>query len=101
MFYALRFLFLFNDLLIFISCTLVFGLLVCLCESAGSLVAKTVESCKLLKGCWELNPGPLEKQLVFLTAEPSLQPPEVTVALGHLWFEVEKDLVMFPYYMMN
>ena len=26
-------------------------------------------------GCWELNPCPLEKQSVFLTAEQSLQPP--------------------------
>jgi hypothetical protein len=25
-------------------------------------------------GCWELNSGPLGKQSVFLTAEPSLQP---------------------------
>ena len=25
-------------------------------------------------GCWELNSGPLEGQLVFLTTEPSLQP---------------------------
>jgi hypothetical protein len=24
-------------------------------------------------GCWELNPGPLEEQQVFLIAEPSLQ----------------------------
>ena len=26
-------------------------------------------------GCWELNLGPLEKESVLLTAEPSLQPP--------------------------
>jgi len=26
-------------------------------------------------GCWELNPGPLEGQQVFLTVEPPLQPP--------------------------
>ena len=25
-------------------------------------------------GCWEFNLGPLEEQLVLLTAEPSLQP---------------------------
>lgn len=24
-------------------------------------------------GCWELNPGPLEEQLVFLTTETSFQ----------------------------
>jgi hypothetical protein len=32
-------------------------------------------------GCWELNSGPLEKQSVLLTAEPSLQP-------NHLVFKV-------------
>jgi hypothetical protein len=26
-------------------------------------------------GCWELNSGPLEEKLVFLTTEPTLQPP--------------------------
>jgi hypothetical protein len=26
-------------------------------------------------GCWELNSGPLEEQLVLLTAKPSLQHP--------------------------
>lgn len=31
------------------------------------------DSCKLLCGCWELNPSPLEKQPV-LTTEPSLAP---------------------------
>jgi hypothetical protein len=29
---------------------------------------------KLPCECWELNPGPVEEQSVFLTAEPSLQP---------------------------
>jgi hypothetical protein len=29
-------------------------------------------------GCWDLNSGPSEEQSVFLTTEPSLQPPEVT-----------------------
>jgi hypothetical protein len=33
------------------------------------------DSCELLPcGCWELNPGPLKKQSVLLTAEPFLQP---------------------------
>ena len=30
------------------------------------------EDCKFLGGSWELNPGPLEEQAVFLTDEPSL-----------------------------
>jgi hypothetical protein len=29
--------------------------------------------CKPPCGCWELNSGPLEEQLVILTIEPSLQ----------------------------
>ena len=33
------------------------------------------DSCELSCGCWELNLSPLEKQSVFLTSEPSLQPP--------------------------
>ena len=35
------------------------------------------DACEPLCGCQELNPGPLEEQLVFLTTEPSLQPPHV------------------------
>jgi hypothetical protein len=34
------------------------------------------DGCELPCGCWELNPGPLEKQSVLLTHEPSLQPPK-------------------------
>jgi hypothetical protein len=30
-------------------------------------------SCQLSCGCWELNPGPLEKYPVLLPAEPALQ----------------------------
>ena len=33
------------------------------------------DSYELLCGCWELNPGPLEEQLVILTIELSLEPP--------------------------
>jgi hypothetical protein len=32
------------------------------------------DGCESPCGCWELNSGPLEEQLVLLTAEPSLQP---------------------------
>ena len=32
------------------------------------------DGCESPSGCWELNSGPLEGQLVFLTTEPSLQP---------------------------
>ena len=33
------------------------------------------DGCELPSGCWELNSGPPEEQSVFLTTEPSLQPP--------------------------
>jgi hypothetical protein len=33
-------------------------------------------------GCWELNSGPLEEQLVLLTADPSLQPCFCFLMLG-------------------
>ena len=32
------------------------------------------DSCELPCECWEVNPGPLEEQSVFLTTEPFLQP---------------------------
>ena len=34
----------------------------------------SIDGCEPPCGCWELNSGPLENQLVFLTAEISLQP---------------------------
>ena len=33
------------------------------------------DGCEPSCGCWELNSGPVEEQLVFLTNEPSLQAP--------------------------
>lgn len=33
-----------------------------------------VDSCEPPRGCWELNPAPLEEQPVLLISEPSLQP---------------------------
>ena len=32
-----------------------------------------IDVCELLCGCWELNSGPPQEQLMLLTAEPSLQ----------------------------
>jgi hypothetical protein len=32
------------------------------------------DDCELPCGCWDLNSGPQEEQLVLLTIEPSLQP---------------------------
>jgi hypothetical protein len=59
---------------IFILCTLVFCLHVCLCEDVRSIGTRVTNNCELLCGCWELNQDPLEEQPVFLTTEPSLQP---------------------------
>ena len=40
-------------------------------EGAGSPGARVTDSCEPPCGGWELNPGPLEEQPVFLTTEPS------------------------------
>jgi hypothetical protein len=45
------------------------------CVSVRFPGTRITDSCELLRGCWELNLGPLEEQSVLLTAEPSLQPP--------------------------
>jgi hypothetical protein len=45
-------------------------------------------------GCWDLNSGPLKEQSVFLTTEPSLQPPCFVLFVG-FWcfvFETESDV---------
>ena len=36
------------------------------------------DGCEPPCGCWDLNSGPLEEQLVLLTTEPSLQPQPVS-----------------------
>ena len=40
-------------------------------ERAPDLIT---DDCESPCGCWELNSGPLEKQAMLLTTEPSLQP---------------------------
>ena len=35
-------------------------------------------------GCWELNSGPPEEQLILVTTEPSLQPP--SLPSFNIWF---------------
>lgn len=60
--------------------SMVIWLHVCLCTTfvpEGSIEPPGIGLYKLLSvpcGYWESNPGPLEEQLVFLTAQPSLQP---------------------------
>jgi hypothetical protein len=36
-----------------------------------------MDGCEPPCGCWDLNSGPLEEQLVHLTTEPSLQPLDI------------------------
>ena len=48
---------------------------VCLYEGFRSLLAGVTDRCELPCWYWELNPGPLEEQQVFFTAEPSLISP--------------------------
>lgn len=49
---------------IFILCALVFCLHICLCESVRFLGTVATDSCEPPCGCWDLNPSPLEEQLV-------------------------------------
>ena len=53
----------------------------CLCEGVESPGTGVTESCELPCGCWDLNPGPLEEQPVFLSAESSLQPKVIVLDL--------------------
>lgn len=43
-------------------------------EGVGIPRTVVTDSCELPYGLWERNPGPLEKQPLLLTAEPSPQP---------------------------
>jgi hypothetical protein len=55
--------------ILFKNYLLVFCLHVCLCGCGLDL---ELDSCELLCGCWELNPGPVEKQPVLVIEELSL-----------------------------
>lgn len=48
--------------------------------------------CKLPRGCWELNSGPLEKHPMLLTIELSLQPLRFTFKLIQVYKQVAIDL---------
>ena len=57
-----------------------------LCMSALSAYIPACQkraSDHIIDGCWKLNSGPLEEQLVLLTTEPSLQP--LSFHLGQKW----------------
>ena len=55
------------------KCTLVFCLHVCQCKGVRHPETGVTDSYELPRGCWELNPGPLEEQSVLITTEPSPQ----------------------------
>ena len=65
-----------------ILCALV-CLCVCLCEGVRSPGTGVTDSFELLCGCWKLNSGPLEKQSVLITTEPSHQSP---ILFCLVWF---------------
>jgi hypothetical protein len=46
----------------------------CTLEYQKKVSGHIIDGCGPPCGCWELNLGPLKDQIVFLTAEPSLQP---------------------------
>lgn len=56
-------------LIYFILCALVFAYMYACVGLSDPVVT---DSRELLCGCWELNPGPLEKHTVLLTTEPSV-----------------------------
>ena len=63
----------------------------CLWDGVGCPGTGVSDNCKLLCRWWELNPGPLEEETVFLTSRPSLQPPALFA-----WGHVPSDLVVLP-----
>jgi len=50
------------------------------------------DGCEPPYGCWELNSGPLKEQLVLLTSEPSLQPPELFFFNIYFYFNMYECL---------
>lgn len=44
---------------------------ICMPEEGIKLI---LDGCKPPRSCWDLNSGPLQKQLVLLSAKPSIQP---------------------------
>lgn len=55
-----------------------------LCDEVRLSITEVKNSCKLPFVCWELTPEPLEKLLVLLTAEPSLDlPPFLTLNFAY------------------
>ena len=50
-------------------------------EDAGSPGIETTDVREPPCGCWKSNPGPLQEQQMFLTAEPSLSSPLLLLLL--------------------
>lgn len=67
----------------------------------GCQIIGVISGCELPCKCWEMNPGPLEEQLVLLNAEPALQRTFLFVCLvGWLicWFWFLTVLKIFLYF---
>ena len=56
------------------------------CTRRGRQISLWVVVSHHVCGCWYLNSGPLEKQSVFLPAEPSCQPPTVMNLNVNIWY---------------
>jgi hypothetical protein len=50
-----------------------------------------MDGCEPPRGCWDLNSGPSEKQSVFLTTEPSLQPLHFFFFFNHIKLEKRRS----------
>jgi hypothetical protein len=53
------------------------------------------DGCEAPYGCWDLNPGPSEEQLVFLPAESSHQPPYLSLLNLNLIHFYLRDYTQF------
>lgn len=64
------------------------------------LKSRLTDSCELSYGCWQLNPGPMEKQSLLLTADPSLQPMSLQLSFFFSFFHkhfLELALVVYTF----
>lgn len=55
------------------------------CEGVGSPGDGVTKRCELPWECWVVNSGSLKGLLVFLMAEPALQPPSLEEFTSNVW----------------
>lgn len=72
-------------------------------RSKDSPGTEVTDSCKLLSGCWVLNPDPLQEQQVLLTTKAFLQPPLLFIMqkprLLETHYVAGEDLSSWPFYL--